>query len=115
MSVKRLFSAAFIASLTSLSACTTTDFISSTSSTLDAATPDITLNKFVNTRIATLKKEAAAGGGENVDALAQLMGKDDARAFSGWLQVNYDELFENLSEPSELISRIHTMQGAAHI
>lgn len=89
--------------------CTTTDITSSTSSTVDAATPDITLNRFVDVRIASIKKEAAAGEGENLDALAQLMGKQDKQAFSGWMQVNYDALFNNLEQPNELISRIETV------
>lgn len=90
-------------------ACTTTDITSSTSSTVDAATPDITLNRFVDVRIASIKKEAAAGKGENLEALAQLMGKQDKQAFSGWMQVNYDVLFNDLNQPTELISRIETV------
>ena len=115
MNKKQLVSLLFAGSLLSLTACTTTDFISSTSSTLDSVTPDISLNKFVNVRIASLKKEAAAGEGENLEALAQLMGKQDKKAFSSWLQVNYDELFTELEQPSELISRIQTAQGNASI
>ncbi|MCW8830866.1 MAG: DUF3015 domain-containing protein [Gammaproteobacteria bacterium] len=86
--------------------CTTTDVTSSTSSSVDAATPDVTLNRFVDVRITSIKKEAAAGEGENLEALAQLMGKQDKQAFSGWMQVNYDALFNNLEQPEELISRI---------
>ena len=86
--------------------CTTTDITSSTSSAVDAVTPDVTLNRFVDVRIASIKKEAAAGEGENLEALAQLMGKQDKQAFSGWMQVNYDALFNNLEQPEELISRI---------
>ena len=115
MNKKHLVSLLFAGSLLSLSACTTTDFLSSTSSTLDSVTPDLSLNKFVNVRIASLKKEAAAGEGENIEALAQLMGKEDKKAFSSWLQVNYDELFNELQQPSELISRINTVAGNASI
>ena len=115
MNKKHLVSLLFAGSLLSLTACTTTDFISSTSSTLATVTPDISLNKFVNVRIATLKKEAAAGEGENLEALAQLMGKQDKKAFSSWLQVNYDELFTELQQPSELISRIQSAQDNASI
>ena len=115
MNKKQLVSLLFAGSLLSLTACTTTDFISSTSSTLDTVTPDISLNKFVNVRIASLKKEAAAGEGDNLEALAQLMGEQDKKAFSSWLQVNYDELFTELEQPSELISRIQSAQGNASI
>ena len=100
-----------ITALLSVSACTITDITSSTSSTLDAVTPDVTLNRFVDVRIASIKKEAAAGEGENIEALARLMGKQDKTAFSEWMQVHYDELFHNLEQPTELISRIEGLSG----
>ena len=102
-------------SIMSLSACTTTDFISSTSSTLDAVTPDVTLNNFVNTRFAAIKKEAAAGSGENIAVLADLMGQKDSDHFSGWMQTNYDVLFGDIQKPVELISRIENEKGKASI
>lgn len=98
-----------VSALLGVSACTITDITSSTSSTLDTVTPDVTLNRFVDVRIASIKKEAAAGEGENLDALAKLMGKQDKTAFSGWMQTNYGELFNNLQQPTELISRIETL------
>ncbi len=107
---KRAISSIIIVSvLLATSACTIVDFTSSTSSTLDTVTPDVTLNRFVDVRIASIKKEAAAGEGENLNALASLMGKEDKAAFSGWMQTNYDELFNNLQQPTELISRIETL------
>lgn len=98
-----------LTALLAISACTITDITSSTSSTLDTVTPDISLNRFVDVRIASIKKEAAAGEGENIEALARLMGKQDKAAFSVWMQVHYDELFNNLKQPTELISRIETL------
>lgn len=100
-----------VSALLGVSACTITDITSSTSSTLDTVTPDVTLNRFVDVRIASIKKEAAAGEGENLEALARLMGKQDKTAFSGWMQVHYEELFNNLEQPVELISRIETLSG----
>lgn len=100
-----------ISALLAVSACTLTDITSSTTSIVDTVTPDITLNRFVDVRIASIKKEAAAGEGENLEALARLMGKQDKSAFSGWMQVHYDELFNNLERPAELISRIETLSG----
>lgn len=91
-----------------LAGCTITDVTSSTSGTLDAVTPDVTLNRFVDVRLATIQKEAAQGEGENLNALAELMGKTNKKAFSTWLHANYDELFSNLEKPSQLISRIET-------
>ncbi len=98
-----------VAALLATSACTMTDITSSTSSTLDTVTPDVSLNRFVDVRIASIKKEAAAGEGENLEALAKLMGKQNKAEFSGWMQTNYDELFNNLEQPSELISRIEAL------
>lgn len=93
--------------LTGLSACTAiTDITSSTSSTLDAVTPDVTLNRFVDQRYVAIRKDAATGSGENLDALAQLMGKQDKKAFATWMQGNYDELFTGLDKPVDLIARI---------
>lgn len=88
--------------------CTITDVTSSTSGTVDTVTPDVTLNEFVDVRLASIQKEAAQGGGENIDALAELMGKTDKAAFSDWMHANYDNLFTDLSKPTELISRINT-------
>ncbi len=96
--------------VTGLAGCATTDGLSSTSSTVDAVTPDVTLNHFVDTRLATIRKEAAVGYGENLDALAELMGMEDKIAFGAWMQLNYDSLFTGLESPSDLITRIeHTM------
>lgn len=90
-----------------LSACTVvTDFTSSTSSTLDAVTPDITLNRFIDQRYVAIRKDAATGSGENLDALAELMGQADKQEFASWMQDNYDNLFTDLDKPSDLAARI---------
>jgi hypothetical protein len=104
---KALSSVVVVIALT-LGGCTIIDVTSSTSGTLDTVTPDVTLNKFVDVRLASIQKEAAEGKGENLDALAELMGKDDKQAFSTWMHDNYSELFSNLQKPSQLISRIET-------
>ena len=106
---KNVISVPIVGLLLVIAGCSTTDITSSTSSSVDAVTPDVTLNRFVDVRIASIKKEAAAGKGENLDALAQLMGKQDKQAFSGWMQLNYDALFHDLKQPKELISRIETV------
>lgn len=64
-----------------LSGCTITDVTSNISGSLDTVTPDVTLNRFVDIRMASIQKEAAQGEGENLDALADLMGKKDNRRF----------------------------------
>jgi hypothetical protein len=112
---KNLSGMSVAAMLLVASGCTITDFTSSTSSTLDAVTPDVTLNRFVDVRIASIQKEAAAGEGENLQALAQLMGKQDKAAFSDLMLVHYDELFTDLGEPVELISRINHVYAQSKI
>ncbi|MCW8955508.1 MAG: DUF3015 domain-containing protein [Gammaproteobacteria bacterium] len=106
--MKQHFKTILFAGLVSgLSACTAiTDVTSSVSSTLDAVTPDITLNNFIDKRFEAIRKDAASGGGENIDALAELMGKRDSAKFAAFMQQNYDQLFSNVSRSSELIARI---------
>lgn len=94
-----------------LGGCTITDVTSSTSGTLDTVTPDVSLNRFVDVRLASIQKEAAQGEGENLDALAELMGKNDKQAFSLMLHSNYDSLFGGLDKPSQLISRIEILEN----
>lgn len=93
--------------LFSISACTAfTDISSSTSSTVDAVTPDVTVNEFVNKRYVAIRQDAANGGGENIDALAQLMGKKDKQAFAKLMQSNFDSIFTDVHKPSEILARI---------
>ncbi len=114
--MKKILTTGLIAaSALAVSACTITDITSSTSDTLDAVTPDVTLNRFVDVRIASIKQEAAVGQGENLQALAQLMGEPDSAAFSKMLQLNYDKLFNNLRQPSDLVGRIELLQKSRSI
>ena len=93
--------------LVNLSACAVfTEVSSSTSSTSDAVTPDVTLNEFVNKRYVAIRHDAANGGGENLDALAQLLGEKDKNAFADRMQSNFDSIFKNIDKPSEILVRI---------
>jgi len=92
--------------LVTASACSIIEATSSTSGTVDSVTPDVTLRHFVDVRIATIKKEAAIGYGENLDALAEMLGKEDKVAFGAWMQLNYDVLFDGLEKSDDLIARI---------
>ncbi len=112
MNTNQLFKHTFIGLLLSMglmtAGCTITDVTSTTSGSLDTVTPDITLNRFVDVRLASIQKEAAQGSGENLDALADLMGRKDKQAFSSWMHSNYETLFSDLEKPSQLISRIES-------
>ena len=95
--------------LLSLAGCTAiTDFTSSTSSTVDAVTPDITVNEFVNKRFIAIRKEAATGGGENLNALAQLLGKSDNLEFAKYMKMNFDKIFTGVKSPEDIITKIET-------
>lgn len=107
--IKTLLLAGVFSSITACSAIS--EFTSSTSSTTDAATPDITLNNYLQDRFDSIRKDAATGKGENLEALAQLMGKADSKEFGKFMQVNYEELFSNLEQPVELLSRIEKLEN----
>ncbi len=95
--------------LINLPACSTfTEISSSTSTTADTVTPDVTLNEFVNKRYVAIRHDAANGGGENLDALAQLLGESDKRVFASKMKANFDTVFKNVNNPSEIISRIES-------
>lgn len=90
----------------SVSACAITEVTSSTSSTLDAVTPDITANDFVDKRYLAIRSEAARGEGENLEALAQLLGHTDSRVFSQNLKANFEQIFSQVTDPQQIIARI---------
>jgi len=91
----------------SMTACTgITDVTSSTSSTVDAVTPDVTVNEFVSKRYVAIRNEAAKGAGENLEALAQLMGEKDSRVFARNIKTNFDEIFTNTSSPDDIVAKI---------
>ena len=111
-----MFNAKFIALLAAAaiaSGCTITETTSTTSGSVDAVTPDLTLNRFVDVRFASIKKEAAAGEGENLDALASLMQRDSAQ-LSKMMNGHYDELFNDLQQPAELITRIENLSSRSN-
>jgi len=91
----------------SMTACTgITDVTSSTSSTVDAVTPDVTVNEFVNKRFIAIRNEAAKGSGENLNALAELMGKKDSHIFAKNIKTNFDQIFSNVNMPTDIIAKI---------
>lgn len=94
----------FTGILSTSSACLAiSDF---TSSTLDTATPDVVLNNFIDKRYDAIRRDAAAGGGENIDALASIMGQIDSQALGLWMQANYGKLFSERHRATGLQSRI---------
>lgn len=104
--MKLLKTITFVTFFAFMSGCAT-NITSSLSSSADAVTPDITLNDFVDNRMALIKKEAAVGEGENIQTLAVLMKKTQPELFSQWMKANYAVLFENLDSANDLITRIN--------
>ena len=75
----------------------------------DEKAREITLNKFVDLRFVSIRKDAAAGKGENLDVLADLLQQDKVE-FGQWMQSNYDFLFNQLTSPQQLLERIDELK-----
>ncbi len=88
---------------------------SQTSTNASVTEPDVpryaSARVYVASQLPMIRREAAAGGGENVRALATLMEQNDPRAFGQWMQANYDTLFDDLNEPETLVTRIAARRG----
>ncbi len=84
-----------------------TEVSSSTSSTVDTVTPDVTLNSFVEQRYVAIRQDAANGGGENLDALAHLLGEEDSHAFAKFMQTDFDRIFTDIDQPVDILARIN--------
>ncbi|MGN8158198.1 DUF3015 family protein [Salinisphaera sp. SWV1] len=67
---------------------------------------------FVRSQRRQLARQAAAGGGEDIDALAVLLRKPDNRALARWMQAHYHALFSDRSvSASTIVSRIDAQAG----
>lgn len=66
---------------------------------------------YVAAQLPMIRRDAAAGGGENTAALAALLGESDPEAFGRWMQTNYRDLFAGLERPADLVDRIVARRG----
>lgn len=66
---------------------------------------------FVKSQIVFLRRDAAAGEGENLDTLASLMGEQDKQAFGRWMQAHYQNLFGVQRSPEGLVNYIATQRS----
>ena len=71
---------------------------------------------FVENQHLALQREAAAGGGEHIDALARLMAdagpqNTQSAELGAWMQANYAELFSAGTSADQLVSRIERHAG----
>ena len=68
-----------------------------------------TAEKFVASNMDTLAKEIAAGHGESVDTLAELLNVADKDAFAAALQANYNKIYTSQNvEMADVLDNIAT-------
>ncbi len=65
--------------------------------------------EFATSRSVALRRDAAMGEGENVEALAALLG-EDPQALGRWMQANYSDLYQGLDNDAALVNRIVAMR-----
>jgi hypothetical protein len=66
---------------------------------------------FADTQSVALRREAATGEGENLDALAALLHEENPDAFGRWMQTNYGQLYgPQVSSDSNVVDRIVAMR-----
>lgn len=68
-------------------------------------------HEFADSQSVALRREAATGGGENLDSLAALLNEENPDAFGRWMQSNYAELYgPETSADSNVVDRIVAMR-----
>ncbi|MES1953686.1 hypothetical protein SAHY_03858 [Salinisphaera hydrothermalis EPR70] len=68
--------------------------------------------EFVRSQRRQLARQAAAGGGEDIDALAFLLNKPNHQNLARWMQAHYRSLFSNRSvSASTIVMRIDAQAG----
>ncbi|HET7315334.1 DUF3015 family protein [Salinisphaera sp.] len=67
--------------------------------------------KFVHSQYAMLKREAARGSGEDLDALAYMMQATNKQAFEATVQANYGKLFSGKPNADAFLSRLYQVVG----
>lgn len=67
--------------------------------------------RFTRSQLALIQRDAATGNGENIQALANLLGEADTPAFGAWIQQNYQALFFDLADADQLVDRIVHARG----
>lgn len=67
--------------------------------------------QFVGSRYAMIKREAAYGSGQDLDALAYMMQSGDRQDFESKLQANYGQLFSGRPNADTFLSRLYRVVG----
>ncbi|MGB7755597.1 MAG: DUF3015 family protein [Salinisphaera sp.] len=67
---------------------------------------------YVSIEMSQLRREAAVGGGEHIQALAELMGRNQGnRTLGPWMQQHYDTLFATPRSPAAFIRTLKSAQS----
>lgn len=66
---------------------------------------------YVRSEMAELKREAARGGGEHIDALAELLGRNDHPALGSWMQKHYDTLFSTRQSAATFVQNLQSARS----
>lgn len=88
----------------------TSDFTTNTTERADAQTHQARL-EFVRSQMAVLRREAAAGEGEHLAALAYMMQADSKAGFSELVQRNYSALFTGADNAEQVLDNLYGVTG----
>ncbi|MES1925195.1 DUF3015 family protein [Salinisphaera sp. T31B1] len=91
----------------------TSNITTDTANDVDART-HAARREFVDSQYAMLKREAAQGSGEHLDALAYMMHAQDTAAFDAQIQAHYQTLFGNADEAGDAdqwLSQLYQVVG----
>jgi len=88
----------------------TSNITTDTTNDIDART-HAARREFVDSQYAMLKREAAQGSGENLDALAYMMHANDTQAFDKQVQNNYQSLFGADADADQWLTRLYQVVG----
>lgn len=99
-----------VADATTNAVAGTSDVTSDTAQDIDSSTHQARL-AFVDSQLVLLRREAAAGGGQHVQALAKLMGEQDSKSFARALQANYGAIFVGDQNAEQVLQKVYTVIG----
>lgn len=99
-----------IADATTNAANATSDVTTDSANSVSARTHAARL-KFVTADLVMLRREAAAGGGEHLRALAYMMHTQDQAAFARLLQQHYTQIFVADESPAQVLARVYAVAG----
>lgn len=102
--------AARIADATTNAVQGTSNITTDTANDVDART-HAARREFVGSQMALLKREAARGQGENLDALAYMMHAQDKQVFASRVQASYQSLFHEDANADQWLARLYDAVG----